>query len=375
MASYSFQKLLKERLPTFLKQYNIPLYQHQAIQSVARCRTAALGGHVQQCEQGHINGIWYNSCKCRACPQCRSMPAEEWLRNTESTLINCSHHHIVFTLPHELLDLWRYNRSQLSDFLFRATAETLKAFAKDTQFLGAVPGILLAQHTWGRDLSLHPHIHALVSHGGLGRDGQWVEPRKKHLFPCRPITEVFRGKFLSYCRKSLKASELTMPEGRDSVHILALLNRLGRQYWHVFFCDRYDTAEGVLKYLARYVKGGPVNKGQVRVAQNKDVIFSYTSHKTGRRENLRLALEAFLLRWLQHVPLPGKPLVRYVGLYSASCRAQLNVARRAHGQHAVTKRQVLLWQNYMAERDDCPVCSECGGALHYGMSVKRQRVA
>lgn len=117
--------LLQEQLPAFLKQHKIPFYQHRALHAIMRCRTAALGGHVQCCEQGHVNGVWYNSCKCRACPQCRSMPTEEWLHNTRSTLLDCPHQHIVFTLPHELHDLWRFNREVMTDFLFKATMETL----------------------------------------------------------------------------------------------------------------------------------------------------------------------------------------------------------------------------------------------------------
>ena len=375
MANYSLQVLLQSQLPRFLKQHKLPLHHHRALQSIVRCRTAALGGHVQRCEQGHVNGVWYNSCKCRVCPQCRSLPTQEWLNNTQSTLIDCPHHHIVFTLPHELHDLWRFNCELLSNFLFKATMETLKTFSADKRYLGAMPGILLAQHTWGRDLSLHPHIHALVTHGGLNADNEWVTPKRKTLFPYKPVTQVFRGKFLDFCRKALKAQTLVLPTNRDETHIKGLLNRLGRSYWHVYFSERYDSAVGVAKYLARYVKGGPINKGQLKASDSGGIIFSYTSHKTQKQEQLHLSLDAFLLRWLQHVPIPGKPLVRYSGLYSAAVRERLNIARIVHGQASVSERVLLDWQTYMNERNDLPVCEKCGGALSNGRVVKPRRVA
>ncbi|MDZ7923816.1 MAG: IS91 family transposase [Marinagarivorans sp.] len=375
MANYSLQQLLQTHLPRFLKQHSLPLYQHRALQSIVRCRTAALGGHVQSCEQGHINGVWYNSCKCRACPQCRAMPTQEWLSNTQSALIECSHHHIVFTLPHELHDLWRFNRALLSDFLFKATMETLKLFSADTRYLGATAGILLAQHTWGRDLALHPHIHALVTHGGLNADNKWVTPKKKTLFPYEPVRQIFRGKFLDFCRKALNAENIVLPTGRDKTHIKTLLNRLGRSYWHVYFSERYDSAVGVAKYLARYVKGGPINKGQLKASDSGGIIFSYTSHKTQKKEQLHLSVDAFLQRWLQHVPMPGKPLVRYGGLYSAAIRARLNSARKVHGQTVVSERVLLDWQAYMSQRNDLPVCDQCGCALRHGAVIKPRRVA
>lgn len=375
MANYSLQMLLQSQLPRFLKQHKLPFYQHRALQSIMRCRTSALGGHVQCCDQGHVNGVWYNSCKCRACPQCRSMPTQEWLHNTQSTLIDCSHHHIVFTLPHELHDLWRFNRERLSDFLFKATMETLKVFSADSRYLGATAGILLAQHTWGRDLALHPHIHALVTHGGLNADDEWVTPKKKNLFPYTPVMQVYRGKFLDYCRKALKAELLVLPTGRDATHMKTLFNRLGRSYWHVYFAERYNSAVGVAKYLARYVKGGPINRGQLQSDGKGGVVFSYSSHKTKKKEKLHLSVDAFLLRWLQHVPIPGKPLVRYGGLYSASLRQRLNVARRIYGQPAVSARQVLDWQTYMTQREDLPTCTHCGGVLRHGAKVNARRVA
>lgn len=375
MANYSLQKLLQEHLPSFVQRHKLPIYQHRALQKVLCCRTAELGGHVQRCAAGHLNGVWYNSCKNRTCPQCHSLPAEQWLRNTQSTLIDCSHHHIVFTLPSELHVLWQYNRALLSDILFFSVSETLKTFANDQRYLGAAPGILLAQHTWGRDLSLHPHIHALVSHGGLNNQGAWITPRKKTLFPYKPVRLVYQGKFLAALKQALKTQKLNFPPDKDATHILNLINCLGRRYWHVYFAERYDHARGVAKYLSRYVKGGPLRRDQLTRAGPEKVTLNYHSHSSGKREALTLNIDDFIQRWLQHVPLPGKPTVRYGGLYSSACRQALNIAREKHGQRAVTEREVLTWQAYMSGRDEMPVCSRCAQPLVRAEKLPRYRIA
>lgn len=375
MATYSFQSLLQEHLSSFLQKHKLPAYQYRALQGVVRCRTAALGGHVQRCSAGHLNGVWYNSCKHRTCPQCRALPTEQWLRHAQSALIDCPHHHIVFTLPSELHILWQYNRELLSDILFSSVNQTLKLFAKDARYLNATPGILLAQHTWGRDLSLHPHIHALVSHGGLNTAGQWVTPKKKTLFPFKPVRQVYQGKFLAALKKALKAGTLNLPPNKDAVHILNLIHGLGRRYWHVYFCERYDKAGGVAKYLARYVKGGALSQGQLQRCGDRDIIFNYRSHKTQRQESLKMSAESFIRRWLQHVPVQGKPVIRYSGLYSSACREALNKAREDHGQIAVTEREILRWQTYMASRDGVPTCPRCAAPLERAEKLPRyQRV-
>lgn len=375
MANYSLQKLLREHLSGFLKNHKIPVYQHRALQKVLCCRTAVLGGHIQRCSAGHLNGVWYNSCKNRTCPQCQSLPGEQWLLNAQSVLINCSHHHIVFTLPSELHCLWKYNRQLLSDILFSAVNETLKVFSNDQRYLGAKPGIMLAQHTWGRDLSLHPHIHALITHGGLSDEGKWVLPKKKTLFPYKPVRQVYQGKFLASLKKALKENAINLPPDKDSVHVSNLINYLGRRYWHVYFAERYDHARGVAKYLSRYVKGGPLSRHQLTRGTGNTVIFKYRSHKTGKHESLSLDVNDFILRWLQHVPAPGKPTIRYGGLYSSACRQLLNIARKQHSQREVSDREVLRWQAYMAGRDGVPLCSQCGHPLERAERLPRYRVA
>ena len=369
MEKLTLQKVLRQHLDGVLKERRFPLYQLKALRRLSECRTAALGGHAQYCEAGHLNGVWYNSCKHRSCPQCRGMASEEWLRHTQNVLLDCPHHHIIFTLPSEINTLWRYNRALLSGILFKAAQETLLTFARDPKYLAATPGILSALHTWGRNLSLHPHLHVLVSHGGLDKDGTWRVPRRKHLFPQKPVMRVFRGKFRALVKEALTQEQVSLPQDLRAHQVQALLNKLGRKEWVVHFCERYDYASGVAKYLARYVKGGPFNNGQLCSVSQTHLQFKYKSHETKRIERLSLPIGDFVRRWAEHAPLPGKPSVRYCGLYSSSARNKLNQARQALSQSPVSERQILKWQAYLEDLGKVPACALCGRPLSHGGPV------
>lgn len=374
MNGVTLQLLLNEYFARDERPSGYSFDQLKALGKLSVCRTARLGGHVQYCSQGHLNGVWYNSCKNRACPQCRGIAREEWLLNTQRVLLDCPHHHVVFTLPSDLNDLWRFNRKLMSDILFKAVHDTLKLFSRDTRYFLGTPGILSVLHTWGRDLCLHPHLHVLISHGGLDSQGRWVEPKKKHLFPQKPVMMVYRGKLLSYLKAALGSGDLQLPPDRREHHVQALLNKLGRQDWVVHFCQRYDYADGVAKYLSRYIKGGPFKNGQLsRVGD--EVGFSYYSHQRQQRERMVLDIESFVRRLAQHVPVPGQTMTRYVGLYSSASRLKLNQARDKLGQTPVTQRQLLQWQLYLEGKDLMPLCETCGLPLSLGGKIDEPLIA
>ena len=353
------QKILQNNPRISSNQLRLAHHQWKALGSMERCRTARLGGHAQYCEKGHLHGVWYNSCKHRFCPQCNQMKKSQWIDNLERILLNCAHHHIVFTIPSELNVLWRYNREVMSDVLFKSVKLTIQEFSQDKKYLGAMPGILMALHTWGRSLNLHPHIHAVVSHGGLNESGEWKEPKKKHLFPQKPVMLVFRGKMLSALSERVEAGELKLPVGDCLGKTLNTLQRLYRKQWTVNFSDRYDHARGVAKYLGRYVKGGPFNLNQIKRSKG-GVEFKYKSHRTKKIESLSLSEEGFVERILEHVSVPRKPTVRYGGLYVSSVRKKLNKAREALGQKVVPERKKCDWRSYLESLSKVPRCKECG---------------
>ena len=289
--------------------------------------------------------------------------------------MDCPHHHVVFTLPSELHILWRYNRERLSDLLQSSVKDALSIFSNDKKHLGASPGIISVLHTWGRDLSLHPHVHTVITHGGVDEDGEWVEPRRKRLFPQEPVMMVFRGKMLSGLKGALRKGKLNLPPDRRAHHFEALFNKLGRKAWVVNFSERYEHARGVAKYLSRYVKRGPLKSSQLRRVTQETVTFSYSSHVTKKRELMTLPTGAFIERIAQHVPLPRKATVRYWGIYSPASRRKLNQARAHMKQLAVGERISLDGEEYF-EIKGCekPLCQHCGKPLLVGV-VSEQKIA
>jgi hypothetical protein len=182
----TIQQILQDHFDDLAARGTLSAPQQRAGWALRKCRTAALGGHVQRCPNGHVERVWYNSCRNRACPQCNALARERWLQRTQARLIECAHWHVIFTIPHQLNILWQLNTAPMMDALFAAARDTLVELLEDPRYLGAQAGIQFALHTWNRALDLHPHIHALVSDGGM-REGVWVRPRRSHFLPPKVV--------------------------------------------------------------------------------------------------------------------------------------------------------------------------------------------
>lgn len=359
MATHTLSQLLDAHLDGFLDHNKLPLHHIKTLKCYRACRTAAMGSHSEYCENGHLMGVWYDSCKRRGCPQCRGMDTERWLQSSREILLQETHHHWIFTLPHELLDLWRYNKGAMQDILFRSVADTLKQLAQDKQWLGAQPGYLLALHTWGRNLSLHPHIHCLITHGGLDRRGQWQTPKKKILLPAKIMMKLFRGKFLAAIRN---LDTLALPPSMKPNEHRGLALKLARKDWVVHCCKPYQHGRGVVTYLARYVKKGPFNLGQISLTKDQRVGFSYQDHKRGRSRRC-IDPDTFIKQLCLHIAERGKPTLRYYGLYHPCRRKALNQARAHFDQPAVAPVNKLHWTDYLIARDQYPTCPICEARL------------
>ena len=341
------------------------------------CRTAALGGHVQGCPDGHIQRVWYNSCRHRSCPLCNQLQIERWLEQQRARLMDHPHRHLIFTLPHELHPYWRLNTDRMTRLLFRAVQETLLDFTADPRYLGATPGLISVLHTWGRSLSLHPHLHCALTEGGLDAEGAWRTPVKGCYLPIRAVMAKYRGKYLDLLRRAEAAGELRLPTGESSARYRSLLNRLGRKRWNVHLRERYANADGVINYLARYVRGGPLRAQQLSRLQTEpdQVTFRYYAHRDnpdGRKRRARrerLSCAALTERLLQHVPSRGLHVVRGYGLYASAGRDALNRARAQLGQRAVEPPAALDWRGYLQRFatpqsvTHCPTCQRALGVL------------
>jgi hypothetical protein len=380
MALVTLQTIFQDAFPAYEALHPLPAHVRKAARAIIQCRTAALGGHIQACPDGHVARVWYNSCRHRACPQCAYLQTERWLAFQQARLLACDHYHVIFTLPHELNPLWLANVPVMTTLLFQAVRDTLGTLLADPKYLGAQPGILAALHTWSQTLVLHPHLHCLVTGGGLTPAGQWVAVRHGFLLPARVVMAVFRGKMVAAIRQTFARGALALPESMRPQQLLNLLNRLGhptKTRWNVRIMERYRHGAGVVTYLARYLRGGPLKNARLVAYDGERVTFTYRARQEeadagpASPHQMTLPVADFLQRWLLHVPVPQTRVVRGYGLYQHTHAEALAVCRTALGQPPVEPPPALDWQTVCAQRGEahperCPTCGQrlvCTGVI------------
>jgi len=383
MALVTLQTIFQDAFPAYEQTHPLPAHVRRAARAIMQCRTAALGGHVQACPDGHMARIWYNSCRHRACPQCAYLQTERWLACQQGRLLACDHYHVIFTLPHDLNPLWLANVSVMTTLLFQAVHDTLRTLLADPKYLGAQPGLIAALHTWSQTLMLHPHVHCLVTGGGRTSDGPWKAVRNGFLLPARVVMAVFRGKLLAAIRQAFARGALVLPAPMQPQQFVNLLNRLGhptKTRWNVRIMERYRHGAGVVTYLARYLRGGPIKNTRLVAYDGACVTFTYRARQEEADAELAsppqmtLPVADFLQRWLLHVPVPQTRVVRSYGLYHPSHAPALAVCRAALDQPSLEVPAALDWQTVCAQRGDahperCPTCGQrlvCTGVIPRG---------
>jgi hypothetical protein len=338
--------LVRRHGVAFLARYGAGLStaQRRALHDVAVCRTAALGGHVQRCLGCGYEAIAYNSCRNRHCPKCQGSRTAAWLQREQSWLLPVPYYHLVFTLPAPVAAVVWQNRRVGYTLLFGAVHETLRAVAAQPKYLGARVGLLAVLHTWGQDLHYHPHVHVVATGGGLACDragqlavpSRWQACRPGFFLPVRVLSRVYRGKYLAGLRQAYAAGQLTFHGDLAGLaEAPAWAAWLAEQYapaWVVYAKQPFAGPEVVLKYLARYTHRVALsNRRLVRLADGV-VEFTAKDYAVGGPARLvRLPVDEFLRRWVQHVLPTGFVKIRHYGLLAnrgrterlALCRALL----------------------------------------------------
>jgi hypothetical protein len=376
----TIQKIMQIGWSAYEKIHPLPGYVRDAVQAILACRTAALGGHVQGCPDGHFQRHWYNSCKHRLCPQCAYILVERWLLQQKQRLIGTDHYHLIFTIPHELNDLWLLNVKPMTNLLFLAVRDTLFDFMEDEKHVGGQPGIILSLHTWSQTVILHTHIHCLVTGGGLAEDGTWRKPKRDTLLPYKAVMIKFRGKLLDFIDKAVGQGEIELPAQMNLQKWTNLKNKLGRKVkWNVNVRECYRHGQGVVTYLARYLRGGPIGNHRIVSCENDEVTFSYrvNGEKSNKKATMTLPINQFIQRYLLHVPVPRSKNVRCYGLYAPGKKEQLAKCRKLFGQLPAGETEFLTWQQYCEKQGDAhpEVCPECGKRLIYLDEIPAARKA
>ena len=323
------------------------------------CRTAALGGHVLKCRGcGHIE-VRYNSCRNRHCPKCQQVAKERWIMERESELLDVPYFHIVFTLPHELNPIARQHPKAFYNALFRASWQTINTFAKDVKHLGAKTGMTAVLHTWGQQLSLHPHLHCIVPGGGLNPQGKWLYPKKyakksrrniKYLFPKKALSKVFRAKFMAELRKALTIEQ----------HIA---KRVMDKEWVVYAKRPFFGPKQVIEYLGRYTHKIAISNHRLVEIGNGKVKFKYKDYRSGEYSKI-MTLEAteFIRRFCLHILPSGFMKMRHYGILSSRNKSvDLNKAKEFFGLER-WERQNIRWEIIALEKLKINPfqCKKCG---------------
>jgi len=301
--------------------------QRRVLGAITRCRTAALGGHVEQCNHCGHQRIAYNSCRDRHCPKCQSLVRAQWLADRQADLLPVDYFHVVFTVPQEIAAIAYQNKAMVYDLLFRATAETLRTIAADPKHLGAEIGFIAILHTWGQNLLHHPHLHCVVPGGGPSVDGtRWVGCRPGFFLPVRVLSRLFRRLFLAQLQDAFAAGELRFYHALAALHDAGAWARylapLARAEWVVYAKPPFGGPERVLEYLGRYTHRVAIANHRLVDFAAGEVAFRWKDYRhQSRHKVMRLAAPEFVRRFLLHVLPPGFQRIRHYGLLANRHRA------------------------------------------------------
>jgi Putative transposase/Transposase zinc-binding domain len=333
--------------------------------AIARCRTAALGGHLDECTRCGHRAISYNSCRNRHCPKCQAGARDRWLEKRRQELLPTPYVHVVFTLPRHLASLVLQNKKFIYDLLFRTSAETLLEVARDPKHLGAEIGFFSVLHTWSQKLELHPHVHCVVPAGGLSADHlHWIKPRYDFFLPVEVLGSVFRGKFYEALQRAFQ-------DGRLNFHgdlkllaqpkiFAAWLRPLFRKDWVVYAKRPFGGPEHVLRYLGRYTHRVAISNHRLVSFADGKVTFRWRDSAHNKEQKLlSLSLDEFLRRFLLHVLPKGFVRIRHFGFLANRRRATtLPLCLPLLGSSPQARPEVTA-----ATSSDAWLCPRCSGPM------------
>jgi hypothetical protein len=317
-------------------------WQARTLYALTSCRTIALGGHVDKCnnaECGHVH-ISYNSCRNRHCPKCQGEKQEEWIRKREQELLNVPYYHVVFTLPSALKGVCLYSPKEVYGLLFRTAWSVINGFALNPKFLGARTGMISILHTWGQNLWLHPHLHCIVPGGGIDQKKRWRNARGKgkYLFPVKAMSRVFRARFTEGLRKGFEIGEDVYKE-------------LYSKPWVVYAKRPFFGPSQVIEYIGRYTHKIAISNHRIKSISGGKVTFSVKDYRQGgRKHDISLTDKEFIRRFSLHILPKGFPRIRHYGILSNSVKKKvILLIREELGEVKLPERQPYVHRQ-------CPVC-------------------
>lgn len=355
--------------PAYRESHKLPLQSLKVMSSIEDCRTGALGGHVDKCNNCGQERNSYNSCRNRHCPKCQGLEQLKWLDKRHQELLPVRYFHLVFTIPFELNSLTLVNQKEMYGILFKAASQTISMLSDQEKHLGARPGCIAVLHTWGQNLMDHPHIHMIVTGGGLSLDGKkWINSSKKFFLPVKVMSKVFRGKFLAFLKEAYRDHKLLYAGNvkvlKQENEFKKLLDVLYEKQWIVYAKKPFGNAAKVLKYLGRYTHRIAISNHRIESIENNKVSFKWKDYSDKSKvKTMSLKPEEFIRRFLLHVLPIGFFKIRYYGLLSSRIKkSKLELCCKLLGvESLLVKTEALNWQGLLLKLtgfdvNKCPYC-------------------
>jgi len=326
---YEVADIFREYGEQYRRSHSLPLSDLKVMHAIEVCRTAYLGGHLEQCDRCGFERIAYNSCRNRHCPKCQALAKAEWLEKRKTELLPVEYFHNVFTIPHELNQVARCNKKVVFDVLFKTVAETLQEFAGDPKHgLGGKIGFTAILHTWDQKLLSHIHLHCVIPAGVLSSDGQrGIHSRKNFLFPVKALSRVFRGKFIDYLKKAFVKDNLIFA---GQIAYLAteenfseLIHQLWKKDWIVYSKAPFNGPEKVLDYLGRYTHRVAIANHRIVKVEDGLVTFRYRDRRDSDKcKQMTICAQEFIRRFLLHVLPDSYVRIRHYGFLANRCKRE-----------------------------------------------------
>ena len=347
--------------------------QWRVMSAIEVCRTAALGGHLERCDQCGYERNAFNSCRDRHCPKCQCLARAQWIEQRQSELLEVPYFHVVFTVPEEIAAIAYQNKEVIYDILFQATAETLKTIAADPKHLGAEIGFFAVLHSWGQNLQFHPHLHCVVPGGGLSADGQrWISCGPDFFLPVRVLSHLFRRLFLESLQHAFDSGKLEFFNALESLgdrhSFVRFLDRMKNCDWVVYAKRPFAGPQQVLDYVGRYTHRVAISNNRLLDIENGQVCFEWKDYRAGGQvKTMTLSADEFIRRFLLHVLPDGFQRIRYYGLLGNRYRKQkLDLCRRLLGMPNRADPKTTAAKDYRDQYEEltgislrqCPECHQ-----------------
>jgi len=359
------QDILKQYGGDFLNSHKLNHAQLKAFRDIRGCRTVIMGGHVDICDKCGHQEISYNSCRNRHCPKCQTIAKEQWIDKQSQNLLDIPYFHVVFTLPDNLNPIVYQNQDIMYNMFFRAATGTLMELSADCKYLGATPGITAVLHTWGQNLLYHPHIHFIVTGGGLSSSHEWVNSREKFFIPVKVLSSKFRGKFMAYFRAAKLSFYNNVADLDNPAAFNSFVSTLYDKDWITYCKPPFESPSRVISYLGRYTHRVAISNNRILHCDDGLVTFNWRDYKDSNKvKELTVTSEEFIRRFMLHILPSGLRKIRHYGILAARdkskridlCRNLTNPYGCLNPPGATRSALQILQDTFGVDFNICPCC-------------------